>query len=115
LTFCGGVTCQTTISAVVIPTIFNQVFFCRLGLRCISSVVPKSDISVTDFKVENEPILGYLAGSKERADLEVALKKYSSETEDVPIVIGGKEYRTDNVHYQPMVMISIPYKVVQLK
>jgi 1-pyrroline-5-carboxylate dehydrogenase len=74
----------------------------RLGLRCISSVVPKSDISVTDFKVENEPILGYLAGSKERADLEVALKKYSSETEDVPIVIGGKEYRTDNVHYQPM-------------
>lgn len=74
----------------------------RLGLRCISSVVPKSDLSVTDFNVVNEPILGYLPGSQERKDLEVALKKYSDDTEDIPIVIGGKEYRTDNVQYQVM-------------
>ena len=66
-------------------------------------MVPKTDISVSDFKIKNEPVLGYLPGSKERSDLEAALNKYSDVTEDVPIVIGGKEYRTDQVHYQPMV------------
>ena len=75
----------------------------RLGVRCISSVVPKSDIAVTDFTVKNEPVLGYLPGSQERADLEAALKRHQDVTEDVPIVIGGKEYRTDQVQYQPMV------------
>jgi len=74
----------------------------RLGVRCISSVVPKSDIAVTDFTVKNEPVLGYLPGSQERADLEAALKRHQDVTEDVPIVIGGKEYRTDQVQYQPM-------------
>ena len=66
-------------------------------------MVPKTDISVSDFKIKNEPVLGYLPGSKERSDLEAAINKYSDVTEDVPIVIGGKEYRTDQVHYQPMV------------
>lgn len=74
----------------------------RLGLRCISSVVPKSDINLTDFTVKNEPVLSYLPGSKERSDVEAALKKYENVTEDVPIVIGGKEYRTDDVRYQVM-------------
>ena len=69
-------------------------------------MVPKTDISVSDFKIKNEPVLGYLPGSKERADLEAALNKYSDVTEDVPIVIGGKEYRTDQVHYQPMVLFE---------
>ena len=68
-------------------------------------MVPKTDISVSDFKIKNEPVLGYLPGSKERSDLEAAINKYSDVTEDVPIVIGGKEYRTDQVHYQPMVHI----------
>lgn len=71
--------------------------------RCITSVVPKADIQLKDFKVQNEPILGYLPGSKERAELEAALKKHADKTEDCPIIIGGKEYRTDNVQYQPMV------------
>jgi len=74
----------------------------KIGQRAISSVVPKTDIEVTDFKVVNEPILGYLPGSKERTDLEASLAKYSNECEDIPIVIGGKEYRTDNVQYQVM-------------
>ena len=72
----------------------------------------------------NEPILGYLHGSKERTALESALSKwvglvfkeslwkcYSStssrhatQCEDIPIVIGGKEYRTDNVQYQVIVL-----------
>ena len=77
--------------------------FFRFSLRSISSVVPKSDISVSDFKVVNEPVLGYLPGSQERSDLEAAIKKYEDQTEDVPIVIGGQEYRTEHVQYQPMV------------
>ena len=74
----------------------------RLGVRCISSVVPKSDIAVTDFTVKNEPVLGYLPGSQERSDLEAALKRHQDVTEDIPIIIGGKEYRTDDVRYQVM-------------
>jgi len=74
----------------------------RLGVRCISSVVPKSDIAVTDFTVKNEPVLGYMPGSQERSDLEAALKRHQDVTEDIPIIIGGKEYRTDDVRYQVM-------------
>ena len=73
-------------------------------MRCISSVVPKSDIAVSDFTVKNEPVLGYLPGSKERSELEAAINKYKDVTEDCPIVIGGKEYRTDDVRYQVMVI-----------
>ena len=71
----------------------------RIGKRAISSVVPKTDLEVTDFKVINEPILGYMPGSQERTALEASLAKYSGECEDIPIIIGGKEYRTDNVQY----------------
>ena len=73
-----------------------------LAARSIASVVSKADIQVTDFGVQNEPILGYLPGSPERAAIEAALKKYNNSTEDVPIVIGGKEYWTDDVRYQVM-------------
>lgn len=74
----------------------------QLGVRSISSVVPKGDITTKDFQVQNEPVLGYLPGSKERSDLEAALKRHADNTEDVPIVIGGKEFRTDDVRYQVM-------------
>jgi len=74
----------------------------QVGKRAISSVVPKSDLEIQDFKVVNEPILGYLQGSKERTALESALAKHGSQCEDIPILIGGKEYRTDNVQYQVM-------------
>ena len=70
--------------------------------RSIASVISKADIEVSDFQVKNEPILGYLPGSQERSDLEVALQKYNNSTEDIPIIIGGKEYRTDDVRYQVM-------------
>ena len=76
-------------------------------MRCISSVVPKSDIAVTDFTVKNEPMFGYMPGSPERIELEAALVKYSDVTEDVPIVIGGQEYRTDDVRYQVMVNFNL--------
>ena len=99
----GGVECQMFI---FLATCLSRNFsyaISRLGSRCISSVVPKSDLAVTDFSVQNEPLLSYLPGSKERADLEAALGKYQDVTEDVPIIIGGKEYRTDDVRYQVMV------------
>jgi hypothetical protein len=83
---------------------YNSFIFRLNGhVRCISSVVPKSDIQLKDFTVKNEPILGYLPGSKERADLEASLSKHANNVEDCPIIIGGKEYRTDQVQYQVMV------------
>jgi len=74
----------------------------KVAARAISSVVPKSDIELTDFTVKNEPVLGYLPGSKEREELKAALDSLADITEDIPIIIGGKEYRTDNVQYQVM-------------
>lgn len=68
--------------------------------RFASSVVPDSGLA--DVGTYNEPILGYEKGSKERAELEKALKKAADNCEDVPIVIGGEEIRNSNVQYQPM-------------
>jgi len=76
--------------------------FQPLAARSISSIVNKADIQVSDFAVKNEPIYGYLPGSPERAALEASLQKYNNSMEDVPIIIGGKEYRTDDVRYQVM-------------
>lgn len=53
--------------------------------------------------MKNEPVYAYEAGSKERRILESEIKKGSKECEEVPIVIAGKEYKTDRVVYQPMV------------
>jgi hypothetical protein len=36
----------------------------------------------------------------------IFLFRHSQQVEDIPIVIGGKEYRTDNVQYQVMVRIN---------
>jgi len=74
----------------------------KIGVRSISSVVPKTDIELKDFKIKNEPVLSYLPGSQERQNLEAALSALDGVTEDIPIVIGGKEYRTEHVQYQPM-------------
>jgi len=56
-----------------------------------------------DFVVKNEPVLAYSKGSKERRTLESSLKMYNKEVIEVPIVIGGVEYKTDRVKYQVMV------------
>lgn len=74
--------------------------FQRIGARCVASVVP--EIKVNDCSVSNEPVLQYLKGSKERTELEQALKETSARTEDVPIVIGDKEIKTKDVRYQVM-------------
>ncbi|XP_015515861.1 delta-1-pyrroline-5-carboxylate dehydrogenase, mitochondrial [Neodiprion pinetum] len=72
----------------------------KTGIRSLSSVVPV--ICPPEFPLENEPVLGYEKNSKERANLQAALKVMSSEVEDVPIVIGSEEFRTDNYKYQVM-------------
>ncbi|XP_017777625.1 PREDICTED: delta-1-pyrroline-5-carboxylate dehydrogenase, mitochondrial [Nicrophorus vespilloides] len=72
----------------------------RVSIRCLSSVV--QDPKIPDFPVKNEPVYGYMKGSPERKELEDALNKMSKETRDVPIVIGDKEFKTDNVKYQVM-------------
>ena len=54
----------------------------------------------TFFKVPhpiNEPILGYLKGSPERAQLKAALGEVESSVVEIPCVIGGKEIRTGNI------------------
>ncbi|XP_059478701.1 delta-1-pyrroline-5-carboxylate dehydrogenase, mitochondrial [Neocloeon triangulifer] len=72
----------------------------RVSKRSVGSVVniPK----VEDFGVQNEPILGYLKGSKERKELQAALDKLSSQCQDVPIIIGDKEIKNSDIQYQVM-------------
>jgi len=62
-----------------------------------------SNYNFTDFPVKNEPIYGYDSESKERRLLQSSLRQHLAETEEIPIVIGGKEYKTDNVKYQVQV------------
>ena len=43
----------------------------------------------------NEPVLDYLPGSPERIELQKTLKYYKSAEVDIPMIIGGKEVRTN--------------------
>ena len=45
----------------------------------------------------NEPIYGYLKGSKEKLLLKEAIRKIESEVVDIPCIIGGQEIRTGNI------------------
>ena len=44
---------------------------------------------------KNEPVLEYKAGSPERAQLKAAIKEMKSVEKDIPMIINGKEIRTD--------------------
>lgn len=67
----------------------------------MGSIVPVSN--PPDFPLENEPVLDYKKGSPERAELEKVLDKMSSECEEIPLVIGNEEIKTDLCRYQVMV------------
>ena len=43
----------------------------------------------------NEPVLTYAVGTKEREKIKTELKKQSGVVVDIPLIIGGKEIRTD--------------------
>ncbi len=47
-------------------------------------------------KAVNEPVKSYAPGSPERAELKAALQELKGQEVDIPMVIGGKEVRTDN-------------------
>ena len=44
----------------------------------------------------NEPVLSYAPGTRERELLKNAIQEARSEEVDVPMIIDGKEVRTDN-------------------
>ena len=46
----------------------------------------------------NEPNLGYLPGSPERAELKARLAAMASERIDIPVIVGGREIRTGRTH-----------------
>src|SRR5882672_12657071 len=50
----------------------------------------------------NEPNLGYLPGSPERAALKERLKTMAAERIDIPVVVGGREIRTGRTHQTVM-------------
>eukprot|EP00116_Pleurobrachia_bachei_P008902 sb/3469164/ len=50
--------------------------------------------------VNNEPLSNFLPGSKLLDDVMEEIEKMRAAPTDVPIVIGGKEIRTDDVKYQ---------------
>ena len=57
-------------------------------------------MQTTQFKIPtpvNEPILGYLKGSKEKLALKEAIRSAESEIVDIPCIIGGKEIRTGKI------------------
>lgn len=69
--------------------------------RCFGSIVPVPNPK--EFPLENEPILSYKKGSKERDELEKVLDQMANDCQDIPIVIGSEEIRTDSPKYQVMV------------
>ncbi|XP_052082870.1 delta-1-pyrroline-5-carboxylate dehydrogenase, mitochondrial-like [Mytilus californianus] len=56
--------------------------------------------TITAYTAVNEPILSYEDGCEEKEALLKTLDKYSTRTEDVPIVIGDEEFRTSEIKYQ---------------
>ena len=46
---------------------------------------------------ENEPILDYFKGSRERILLDKEIEKQSNEVLEIPLIIGGKEVRTGDL------------------
>jgi 1-pyrroline-5-carboxylate dehydrogenase len=46
----------------------------------------------------NEPINSYAPGTPQRAELKARLKSMAAEKIDIPLIIGGREIRTGNLH-----------------
>ncbi|KAI5637378.1 aldehyde dehydrogenase family domain-containing protein [Phthorimaea operculella] len=82
----------------------------RAALRALSSgpnlTRPACSVvqppKISEFSVQNEPILEYRGGSQERAALEKELERLADVTEEVPIVIGGEQIRDGKPQFQVM-------------
>lgn len=70
----------------------------RFQIRSLGSISDPSSLQTP----KNEPILDYLvdSNSSHRLELEKCLGQLQSQVQEVPIVIKGKEYRTEDVRYQ---------------
>jgi hypothetical protein len=53
--------------------------------------------TIENFEVKNEPILSYEVGSKERTELLEKLNKYNNTITEIPIVVDGKHFTTNEV------------------
>ncbi|KAK2821565.1 hypothetical protein Q7C36_020908 [Tachysurus vachellii] len=69
------------------------------SLFCVSSRGFKT-FPCAAVEVKNEPILSFKEGSKERAQLEKALKDLKGKTEEIPCVIGDEQIWTKDIRYQ---------------
>lgn len=58
--------------------------------------------NIPEIKLYNEPVLTYRKGSPERIELEKKLQETANTCEDIPIVIGNEEFRTNQVRCQVM-------------
>ena len=47
---------------------------------------------------ENEPVFDYAPGSPERAELKAELDRLSRTEAEIPLIIGGEEVRTGDLH-----------------
>ena len=57
-----------------------------------------SDNRIYDLKrPENEEVLDYEPGSKERKELKKELERLNNQVIEIPLIIGGKEIKTDNI------------------
>lgn len=81
-------------------TVYSKALRGRSLERCISSVVELPKFQ--DNNVENEPVLAYRAGSRERAELADELKRTAAVTEEIPIIIGGQSIKDGEPKYQVM-------------
>ena len=52
----------------------------------------------------NDPFKGYLPGSAERAGLKAELERQSNEVVKIPLIIGGKEVRTEKT-----IQVTMPH------
>ncbi|KAK4878284.1 hypothetical protein RN001_010790 [Aquatica leii] len=67
-------------------------------VRCVGSVVSREIME--ESCVKNEVILDYLEGSNERCKIKEQLKCMEGTIEDIPIVVGHKEFTTQDCRYQ---------------
>lgn len=68
--------------------------------RSLSSIVDLPKFQ--DGSVQNEPVLGYRTGSRERSELVKELQRTAAVTEEIPIVIGGEAIKDGEPRYQVM-------------
>ncbi|KAG4068262.1 hypothetical protein HA402_007782 [Bradysia odoriphaga] len=66
----------------------------------MSSMAPQ--LPLPSIRIFNEPVLSYELKTRERLQLESTLEQMSQSCEDIPIVIGSKEFRTKSIQSQVM-------------